>query len=197
MEIKDVIKLSKSFWTKTGQLAIQWIRSDAEKGKFQNNTSNYPYKSEEYKKYKANDMRRFTSGKASGQTKSGKDLFLQNKKAKTAIQGKGNKTYGSGQRLKAYYGLPIESRQTSFINMVLTGRLFKGFKVKKADPQSVTIGFNSDKESIGKLLGAEERGTSLLNLSNDNREKVKGLIVSEFNKNKKALPKLIKIFIKI
>ena len=133
MGIKDVIKLSKQFWNKTGQLAVQWIRADAEKGKFQNNTSNHPYKSEQYKKYKANDMRRFTTGKAKDKTytfnKAGdvvnKDLFFRNKKAKTAIQKKSNTTYGSGQRLKEYYGLPIESRETSFINMVLTGGLFK------------------------------------------------------------------------
>ena len=83
MGIKDVIKLSKQFWNKTGQLAVQWIRADAEKGKFQNNTSNHPYKSEQYKKYKANDMRRFTTGKAKDKTytfnKAGdvvnKDLF--------------------------------------------------------------------------------------------------------------------------
>jgi hypothetical protein len=183
VEINNIIKLSKSFWTKTGQLALQWIRADAEKGKFQNNTSNHPYKSEQYKKYKANDMRRFT-------TKSGKQ-------AKTAIQGKGNKTYGSGGRLKEFYTKHIESRQTQFVNMILTGDLFKGFKVKKSDNTSVTIGFNPNKADIGKLTGARDLGRELVGLSKENVEKVKGLIVDEFNKNKKALPKVIKISVKI
>lgn len=171
MEIKSIIKLTKSFWNKTGQLAAQWIRADAEKGKFQTPTgkSIKDFYNKAYAKYKANRMERFTT------TKNGK----------------------KGQKINAYYGRSTTGTQTSKVDMRVTGDLLDSLKVKDSNNTSVKVGFEGTKDNIGKLRGALEYQRLLVGLNDDNINKVKGLIISEFEKNKKALPKVINIKIKI
>ncbi|KAF0153362.1 MAG: hypothetical protein FD188_3381, partial [Ignavibacteria bacterium] len=56
---------------------------------------------------------------------------------------KANDMRGSdGKRIKAY-ATSISSRQTSFVDMTLTGRMFRGLHVVKADNISVTLGYRS------------------------------------------------------
>lgn len=62
INIDKVFEQMSKRWKRIGTLAAQWIGEDARKGIFQNNTSGYKY-SEQYAKYKANNMRRFTDNK--------------------------------------------------------------------------------------------------------------------------------------
>ena len=63
MRIQDILKPNAKVMTKLAQDAIDKIQSDANKGQFQNNKSGFQYKSNTYKKYKANSMRGFRTGK--------------------------------------------------------------------------------------------------------------------------------------
>jgi len=89
------LKINKLTLKKMGELAIQLIRKDMEKGIFQNDTSKHKY-SETYARYKKNDMRKF---------------------------GRGKKKIGKGERLKPYKGVSIVSNETRFVNLILTGNL--------------------------------------------------------------------------
>tara|TARA_R100000329_G_C7515448_1_gene181665 strand:- start:44 stop:505 length:462 start_codon:yes stop_codon:yes gene_type:complete len=63
MKLFEVPKVTNKFMKAIGQEAIDLIVSDADKGIFQNNARKKPYKSETYKKYKANSMNRLSDGK--------------------------------------------------------------------------------------------------------------------------------------
>ncbi|HOI28205.1 MAG TPA: hypothetical protein PLZ15_00490 [Melioribacteraceae bacterium] len=175
------INLGKSFWKKLGANIIKWVRDDFQRGIFQNNKSGLDYKSDEYKKYKANDMRRFTTGE--GQTFSDKTgyffgkTYFHNKKAK---QKKG-KSYTTGQRLKEYYGTSIESHQTGYVDMTLTGQLKKGLAVKDVSDNSVTLGYNS--ADAGKIEGNRKYGREVVGLNDNNIEKTRDMIIQEMKKN--------------
>ena len=57
MRIDQVVKPNSKVMSKLAQDAIDKITLDASKGKFQNDRSGYSYKSDTYRKYKANSMR--------------------------------------------------------------------------------------------------------------------------------------------
>jgi len=57
MRLDQVVKPNSKVMTKLAQDAIDKITLDASKGKFQNGRSGYSYKSDTYRKYKANSMR--------------------------------------------------------------------------------------------------------------------------------------------
>lgn len=127
----------QSRWKRIGQLAIQWIRKDAqESGIFQNDSKD-SYRSPQYRKYKANNMRRFTDGK----------------------------------RLKTSYATSISSNETSFVNMTLTGQLFRGLKVREINKFGVTVGY--DPKDAGKIIGNEKYGRQIVGLRKENIAKVK------------------------
>lgn len=181
IELKNIPKLPVSFWNRIGQLAIQWIRADAKDGLMQNDTS-HTYRSEQYKKYKRNDMRRYTKGEGKVFSDAegyffGKTYF-NNKKAKT----KKGTNHTTGDRLEGYKGVSLASNQTSFVDMTLTGRMFRGLHVVKADNISVTLGYRS--EDRMKVIGNRDKyNRDVANLNADNRAKVKQAILEQFNEN--------------
>ena len=63
MRLDQVVKPNSKVMTKLAQDAIDKITLDASKGKFQNERSGYSYKSDTYRKYKANSMRGVRTGK--------------------------------------------------------------------------------------------------------------------------------------
>jgi len=95
---------------------------------------------------------------------------------------KANDMRGSdGKRIKAY-ATSISSRQTSFVDMTLTGRMFRGLHVVKADNISVTLGYRS--EDRMKVIGNRDKhNRDVANLNADNRAKVKQAILEQFNEN--------------
>lgn len=63
MRIDQVVKPDSKVMSKLAQDAIDKITLDASKGKFQNDKSGFSYKSDTYRKYKANSMRGIRTGK--------------------------------------------------------------------------------------------------------------------------------------
>ena len=63
MRLTEITKTNRNAMKKLAQDAIDKIQLDASKGVFQNNKSNQQYKSDGYKRYKANNMRGFRTGK--------------------------------------------------------------------------------------------------------------------------------------
>jgi len=63
MKLFEVPKVTNKFMHTIAQEAIDLIISDADKGYFQNGAVRKPYKSDTYKRYKANSMQGFRTGK--------------------------------------------------------------------------------------------------------------------------------------
>lgn len=63
MRIDQVVKPDSKVMSKLAQDAIDKITLDASKGRFQNDKSGFSYKSDTYRKYKANSMRGIRTGK--------------------------------------------------------------------------------------------------------------------------------------
>lgn len=180
-----IVRFTPKFWLKVGQLIPAWVYADCKIGLMQNNGKNYHYKSEQYKKYKANGMRRFTKG--AGKMFSDKEgysygkTYFNNPKA-----GKSKKTgFTTGGRLSSLKGISIDSTNTSFVDMILTGRTVKSLKPKTSDEISVTMAYPPDKAGI--VLGNKRRGYNIIGLNNQNIKKVRQLIVKQLDDNQKAM----------
>lgn len=147
-----IIELTPIFWKNLGDKKIKVaVRKDMENGVMQNGKSNLKYKSAQYKKYKANDMKRFTDGK----------------------------------RLKNMYAQTIESNQTGFVDMTLTGHTKRGLKVKRANKTGVEMGFDSS--DAKKIIGNQERGYDIVGLNEKNIDMVKEEILKQFDRNTSKL----------
>lgn len=181
-----IARFTPGFWLKIGGLIPNWVYEDAKRGKMQNNGQGYHYKSETYKRYKANGMKRFTKGDAKlSSIKGKKDLFFKNPKA-----GLDKKGIGTGDRLKSYKGVSIESTNTSFVDMILTGRTIKSLKPKSSDETGVVMAFGQDK--AGVILGNAKRNYNIVGLNNNNRKKIRNIILAQLDNNlKKEIGKTI------
>ena len=178
-----IARFTPKFWLKIGGLVPQWVKADALDGVMQNEVYNYRYKSKDYIRYKANQMRRFTKGE--GKTFSDKEgyffgkTYFQNKKAKLS-----KKTgFTTGDRLKAYKGISIESTDVSKVNMTLTGRTINSLHPKTSDDVSVTMAFAPAYGGI--VLGNKQRGYDVTGLNNRNKTKVRELILQQLDDNAK------------
>lgn len=175
-----VMRLTPNFWMKLGGLVPKWVKDDALKGLMQNGAQNLHYKSREYIKYKANQMRRFTKGQ--GKTFSDKEGFFfgqtyfKNKKA-----GINKKGIGTGDRLKEYKGIPIQSTDVSKINMTLTGRTIDSLHPKTSDDTGVLMAFSPAYGGI--VIGNRQRGYDITGLNEQNKKKVHDLIVAQLDEN--------------
>lgn len=194
LNLDKLTKLTKDIWLRIGQKISIWIYEDAQRGKFQNDAPSQSYRSESYKRYKANNMRRFTVGE--GQTFSDKEgyyfgkTYFRNKKAGFSKK----KGFGTGERLKGYKGVSIESGETSFVNLILTGQMFRGLKPISSDEMSVTMSYAQ--KDAGKVLGAKRFGRIITSLNKSNIEKVKEELVKEYDKHiKEGLPKKVTIIV--
>lgn len=147
-------------WKRIGKLVTQWIYKDAQQGMFQNGKRDN-YRSEQYKKYKANNMRRFTDGK----------------------------------RLKTKYATSVSSNETSFVNMILSGQLFRGLKVKSFDNTGVVVGY--DPKDAMKIEGNRPYGREVLGLRDENIQKVKDELMNGLSDELKKEMKDINIIIRM
>jgi len=181
--IAKALDLPKTFWMKLGKKIAILVRGDAEKGIFQNDAKNLQYLSQQYKKYKANDMRRFTTGEGEIFTDASGYFFgttyFRAKKAGVSKK----KGFGTGQRLKAYYGKSIKSREVGFVNMKVTGKLLDSLKPVKAIPFGVTMGFSPSFDNPEKLYGNERYGRVLVGLNKKNTDIVLDIITGQIDKN--------------
>ena len=110
------LKVPVSDMQKIARKEMQLIERDAKAGKTQElaggRTS--PYKSESYKKYKRNYMKRFT-----------------------------DRTGAKGTKLKAYAGQSIVSNETGIKNYTLTGQMFKGLHIQNPKVNEITVSYLS------------------------------------------------------
>jgi hypothetical protein len=166
------IGLTPEDWKQIGAYANSLIQNDMTAGKFQNNKSGLQYLSAQYKRYKANAMRRLTKG---GKLKDfdpshdykGKRLYGKKKKV----------DLGKGKRISGLYAQSIESTNTAFVDMTLTGRLKKSLHVVKTFVNGVTCGYNPGDKAEGKIIGNRKYGREVLGLSTENQLKVRQKIV--------------------
>ncbi len=98
--------------------------------------------SKTYAKYKKNDMRKF---------------------------GRGKDKKGRGERLKQYKGVSITSHETKFVNLILTGSLMRNITAQDLN-NGVRINFAG--KDTGKILGAQELDRDIVQLREENQEKV-------------------------
>ena len=195
MEITQILKLPPNFWERlavgSNDCIWFWVKEDALNGIMQDGSSNHQYQSEQYKRYKSNDMRRFTTGTpASVSIKGKKDLYFKNPKVTTKYKGR---VYGSGERLAGYKSGALNN-DVSKVNLHLTGLMMSGLHLKSKTENSLTMSFNPDDE--GKVTGNKDNGYDVVGLRGENKEKVRERLLDAYIANTSKLPKKVVIEIK-
>jgi len=176
--LRNVIQITKTQLEKIGQYFVGKIRADALDGKMQNNTANHSY-SPAYAKLKAKGMttqRRQPKGE-------------QPKKKRKS------KKPPKEKRMEQYKSLPL-NRDTSKVNLTLTGKMLKSLDVIKSKTtyNSVTLGYGQDQS--GKVLGNKAKGYDVTQLSDENIAIARELIetaIKENLKNSRGKKQVIKI----
>lgn len=157
--LDKILQLTPEFWMQDiGGKIRKRVKDDALKGIMQNDTQGHQYRSQQYKRYKANRMEYLRRGNANTKSKS---------------QGK----------IKAYKSVDIQSNETAFVNMILTGHLINGLHPTRADKHGVTMSFSP--KDTKKLIGNRARGYDVSGLNEVNRDWVKEEILKQFDKNKR------------
>jgi len=144
--------LTKSFWNKLAADFVIKVTDDARAGIMQDGKSNIPYRSEQYKKYKANNMRRLgRGGKKPGKNK--------------------NTGVSKGGRLKGYEGRQIVNTDVSKVNMELTGETFRNYMNGiKVYPDSTGVAISYAPQDADKVLGNQALGRQIVGANKKNTE---------------------------
>ena len=166
LHLEKIPLLGTKFWRELGGKIKFWVKGDALIGLMQNNTQGHSYKSAQYVKYKANEMRKF---------------------------GRGKKKTGAGERLKAYKAVPIESTSVNPVNMILSGQTLNGLRPTESNDTSVLMSYAP--KDAGKIIGNKARNYDLVGLNNKNRELVRQEMIKEYKDNLGKVPKNIEIHI--
>lgn len=165
--------LPDDFWLNLGHDQALMIYNDAvNKGIMQNNSSGHRY-SPEYAKRKSNSMRRLTKGNPLYYSiKTRKGLYFKNKKAKP----------NKGLRTGIYKQVQVVNNNVSFVNLQLTGAMFRGLF---ASPELLV---NEDGIKIsylpidgGKVIGNKERGYDILGLRKENIDQSFDIVVNKLS----------------
>ena len=158
-QIGKVPSMGKKFWKVIGELIGRKgiVYNDCTRGIMQNNTRGHSL-SPQYKKYKDNDMRRFTTDK------------------------RGKK----GDRLKNKI-FPLLSRSLEtigkpYVTMILTGDTISGLHGIKPKKNSITMTF--ERRDTVKILGNKARGYDITGLNTKNIKRIKVEMIKQFNRNK-------------
>jgi len=161
--LRNVIQITKTQLEKIGQYFVGKIRADALDGKMQNNTSNHSY-SPSYAKLKANGMETVRKQTATGRK-------ARSKKPK---------------RMEKYKSRSL-NRDTSKVNLTLTGDMLKSLQVikSKTTSNSVTLGYSQDQSS--KVLGNKAKGYDVTQLSDENIAIARELIETAIKENLKSV----------
>lgn len=166
MKLSDIPKLGSKFWKELGGKIPFWVKEDALKGLMQDNKRNLRYRSRQYVKYKANRFERFT-----------------------------NRTGTKGTKIKAYRGMPIESNQTSFVDLTASGKMLNSLKPKNSGEDWVIMAFSPDQ--AGKVIGNKRYGYNVVGLNDKNKLKVKAAMITEMKKRQLELPKKLVINVSV
>ena len=180
------IGLTPQEWKEVGAYANKLIQNDMTAGKFQNDRSNLQYRSQQYKKYKANAM----------QLQKYRQSRLVNPETGKVLRNMKKKTEKSKGRLFNYYGKQIESTNTAFVDMTLTGTLKKSLRVVRSWASGVESGYESGNSAVGKIVGNRRYGREVLGLSTENIKKVKDFIQEIMRRHIKDFNQAINIEVK-
>lgn len=101
-------------------------------------------------------------------------------KAYKEYKSRGMRRKTDGELLKSMKNRNPRSTWTKQVNMMLTGRLFRGLKPIKSTTKSVTMSFNES--DSGKVEGALDNGTDILTLNPKRQRNVRTEIINEFDK---------------
>lgn len=172
IRLSNILQLKPNEWKTMLQHCVQNMRANFKEGKMQDGQSGLQYKSEQYKKYKANAMKRFTKTKVK-------------KEKTTGIEYLGRKKSKSGKRLSGSYAKAIESTQTAFVDMTLSGDLKRGLKVKSVSATGGVIGY--EPEDAMKIEGNRRYGREVVGLNEANQEKLKQEIIEVYKKNAQTI----------
>jgi len=130
---------------------------------------NFPsYRSDQYKKYKANYMKRFTTRHYPNGTTS---KFGGIPPGTTTNKGTNLRSVGSASVL---------DNTTSHVTMKLTGKLFGGLHIANKGINYVVMAYNQGDEM--KIIGNEEYGRNIVGLHDTNIEKVGDMIFKILSK---------------
>ena len=164
LKLEKIPVLGSKFWRELGGKIPFWVMDDAAKGLMQDNQQKLWYKSAQYKKYKANEMRKF---------------------------GRGKKKTGKGDKLSGYKAVSTDTH-TQFVNMKLTGQMLNSLGVVEEGDTYVDMSFKP--EHAGKIIGNRELGREIVGLNWKNIRKAKVEIIRELKKRQlEFIPKNITI----
>ncbi len=183
---KTTIGLTPQEWKKVGDYANKLIQNDMTQGKFQNNQSNLQYRSQQYKRYKSSGM----------QLQKFRQSRLVNPETGKVIRNMKKKTKKSKGRLFNYYGKQIDSTNTAFVDMTLTGTLKKSLHVVRSWESGVESGYQPGDNASGKILGNRRYGREVLGLSIENMKKVKEFIQEIMRRHIKDFSQTVNIEVK-
>ena len=157
------IGLTDAEWRKVGAYANSLIQNDMTAGKFQNGKSNLQYINQQYKKYKAAGFKHLKYKQSIANPETGG--LIKSKK----VAGKRK------QKLFGMHGKAIESTNTAFVDMTLTGKLKKSLEIIRNIPNGIECGFT--RENAVKIIQGNNRySRQVVGLSEENVEKVKVFI---------------------
>ena len=164
------VKFWKAISKKIGGTG-KWVYKDGEKGLMQNNTQKHRL-SPQYKKYKDNDMNRFTDGKRLGAS---------------PFKGRSLKT-----RKFPLVSRSLHTIGTPHVTMILTGDTIGGLHGEKFKRDGMTMAF--ELKDSDKITRNKARGYDITGLNTKNIRLIKVEMIKQFKKNKvKFIPKNIVI----
>ena len=171
LNLNKIPVLGKQWWGGLSGFISKWVYQDATVGLFQGkfDIQKQMYRSEQYVKYKANEMRYFGRGKE----KKGKGEKIRNKYVD--------------------YKSVSTNTQTQFVNMMLTERTINSLAMEDSDDTGVTMAYKP--EHTGKILGGKKWGRNLVGLNDKNVRLVKVQMIKEYKDKLGKVPKNIEIHI--
>lgn len=100
--------------------------------------------------------------------------------------------FTDGRKLMKYAGVPVINNDTRQVNMLLTGRTIKRLKLTKIDDKGIEMEYHPD--DYNKIIGNEQLGRSIRELSPKNKKWAKEQISNEIGISIKRLnSKIIRI----
>jgi hypothetical protein len=177
-----IVRFSQAQMTKLANYAKSLIYQDQLQGKLQGTPQVQNYKSQSYKRYKANGMRRTSFDTEKNPTGKG---ILQKLDRGEAVRGtqyklKGGKYQNTNARLKGFEGGSLNTDVGS-VNMILTGKTSKGLRLTKVQENFATLSYPAS--STGLIEGNEKHGYIITTLSDENMDKAEDMALEMVGQN--------------
>ena len=144
-----LLRFKKEFWVLIGEWVSNTIRADARKGIYQTDEPVKTTYSKQYAKLKANGMQEQTTN-AKGKIKS--------------------------EKVKSLQGVSIVSRNTSFVDMTLTGDTLNSLEISAILPNGVQVAYKP--RNIWKIVGNQRPGLNrrIVGLNKKNQNELMNIV---------------------